>query len=409
MRYAFLSICLALPAADWTSWRGGSQMGQSGDPTLTAWTEKNILWRTPLPESGNSTPIVVGNKVFVTQARRAAGQRLLLCFDRAAGKQLWQAAVSYPDPEPTHDTNPYASASPVSDGNIVVVWFGSAGLHAYDLNGKQLWRRDLGVQKHTWGYGTSPVIHGDKVFLNFGPGERSFFIAVNKADGATLWRHEIPPGQGKPFANWVPADMYGSWATPVVIRTPAREEVLLSLPGRISSYDPASGKLFWTCRGLGDLVYPSPIYADGVIFAASGFSGPALAVKPGGEGDVTASHRLWHRERGRQWIGSGVITGGRIITIDTGGIAEAMDLKTGKVEWTARMAGKEGAGAVWSSPVLNGGKLYVFSQTGELFIADAATGKVEHARSVDERSNSSVAISNGDIFLRTHAALYRLH
>jgi outer membrane protein assembly factor BamB len=384
-------------------------MGQTADPAFTSWTEKNVLWRTPLPEAGNSTPIVVGEKVFVTQARKAAGLRVLLCFHRATGKQLWQAAVSYPDPEPTHEANPYASASPVSDGKIVIAWFGSAGLHAYDLNGKQLWRRDFGVQKHTWGYGSSPVIHGDRVYLNFGPGERSFLIAVAKRTGATAWMYDIPPGQGKPFANWSPADMYGTWATPVIIKTAEREELLLSLPGRIAAFDPITGKELWNCRGLGELVYPSPIYADGVIFAASGFGGPALAVKPGGAGDVTSSHRLWHRERGRQWIGSGIVTGGKIITVDTGGIAEAVDLKTGKSEWTTRIAGKEGASVVWSSPVLSAGKLYVFSQTGELFIADAASGKVEHARSVDERSNSSVVIADGDIFLRTHAALYRLH
>ena len=383
-------------------------MGQSAETGTGNWSEKTVAWRVPLPEAGNSTPIAIGDRIFVTQARKAAGQRFLLCFDRGTGKQLWQAAVYYPDPEPTHATNPYASASPVSDGTMVIAWFGSAGLYAYDLSGKPLWQRDFGVQKHTWGYGSSPVIHGDKVFLNFGPGERSFLVALNKATGATVWQQSIPVGQGKAFANWAPADMYGSWATPVVIRTAQREELLLPLPGKLNAYDPATGKLLWTCRGLGDLIYPSAVYGEGVIFVASGFSGPAMAVKPGGSGDVTGTHRLWLREKGRQWIGSGVVTGGRVITIDTGGIAEAMDLKTGKVEWTARLSGKEGASAVWSSPVLSGGKLVVLSQTGELLVADAVTGKVEHSRSLGESSNSSAVLSNGDLFLRTHGGLYRL-
>jgi outer membrane protein assembly factor BamB len=408
MRAALLLPLLAvshLAAEDWPSWRGPAQFGHSSEPVPTA---AKVVWRAPLPEPGNSTPIAVGEKLFLTQARKSAGQRLLLCFDRASGKQLWQAAVSYPDPEPTHETNPYASASPVSDGSIVVAWFGSAGLHAFDLDGKPLWRRDLGVQKHTWGYGSSPVIHGRRVFLNFGPGERSFLIALDKSTGATLWQYDIPKGEGKAFANWAPADMFGSWASPVLINSGAREELLLSLPGRLNAFDPATGKLLWTCAGLGDLIYPSPVFANGVIFAASGFGGPAIAVKPGGSGDVTATHRLWRRERGRSWIGSGLIHGSRILTIDNGGIAEASDLATGKVEWTARLAGKDGASAVWSSPVLNNGRLYVLTQAGDLLIASAADGKLERSLSLGERSNASPILSNGDLFLRTHDAFYRI-
>lgn len=223
----------------------------------THWTKTgNVRWRVALPEPGNSTPVVWDDRVFVTQAVKAQNRRALLCFDRATGKLLWQSGVAYAEPETTHPTNPYASASPVTDGKLVVVWFGSAGLLAYDFDGREVWRRDLGKQQHTWGYGSSPVLHGDRVFLNFGPGERAFLVALDKKTGKTLWQVDAPAGEGNKFGNWSAADMYGSWSTPLVIRAAGRDELIVSWPRKLHAFDPAAGKVLWTCEGETWSIHP---------------------------------------------------------------------------------------------------------------------------------------------------------
>jgi outer membrane protein assembly factor BamB len=408
---AIALIAATVQAANWPAWRGVDASGHSPDKAPAHWSKtENVRWRTPLPEPGNSTPVVWGNRIFVTQALKKDGRRTVMCFDRASGKLLWQSGVDYSDPEPTHQTNPYASASPVTDGKIVIAWFGSAGMVAYDFNGNQVWRRDLGQQKHTWGYGSSPVIHGDRVYLNFGPGARAFLIALDKNSGKTLWQVDLPPGQGSKFANWSAEDMYGSWSTPLVIKTSAagdREELIASLPQRVIALDPGTGKTLWKCDGMGDLVYPSPVFADGIVVAMGGFGGPSLAVKAGGSGDVTATHRLWRRDRSRQMIGSGVMHQGRLYTVDNAGIMEALDPKTGASIFTGRLASSGGSGAVWSSPVLSDQKLYVMNQSGTTFVLKAGPEfEILATNQLDEQANSSVVISDGEVVLRTHSALW---
>ncbi len=168
-----------------------------------------------------------------------------------------------------------------------------------------------------------------------------------------------------------------------------------------------AGKLLWSCDGLGDLVYPSPVYSDGVIVAMSGFSGPSLAVKAGGLGDVTSTHRLWQLPKSRQIIGSPVIVGGRVFLVDTNGIAECLDLVTAKVVWTSRLKGTGESNGVWSSPVLNGDKIYVMNKSAEVFVFKAAPQfELLATNSLGEETNSSVVISEGDVFLRTHSALW---
>jgi outer membrane protein assembly factor BamB len=296
---------------------------------------------------------------------------------------------------------------------MVVAWFGSAGLAAYDFDGKELWWRDLGKQKHTWGYGSSPVVLGDRVYLNFGPGERAFVVALAKTTGKTIWQVDVPAGQGVKFGNWQPEDMYGSWSTPLLIRASAgsgqREELVVSLPRRVTALDPATGKTLWTCEGLGDLVYPSPLYADGIVVAMSGFGGPSLAVRAGGSGDVTATHRLWRREKIKQMIGSGVIRDGRIYTVDNGGVAECTDLKTGEVLWTGRLRASGESGTVWSSLVASGDRLYVMNQSGETFALKVGPQfEILTSSQVGETTNSSVVMVDGDVILRTHSALWHV-
>jgi outer membrane protein assembly factor BamB len=411
--YAWLAS--AATAADWPAWRGPLGTGISEEKNLpTTWSRtENVKWRVPLPEPGNSTPIVQGGRVFLTQP--IGRQRALLCLDRTNGRLLWQQAVtSTVADDPTHKTNPYCSASPVTDGERVIAWFGSDGLHCYDRDGKKLWSRDLGVQRHIWGYGSSPVIRGDVCYLNFGPGERNFLIAVDKRTGRTVWQHEEDIGYGRPAAPDVkggkagqPATYLGSWSTPVFKTVEGREQLLLSWPRRLAAYDPATGRELWTCAGLNPLVYTSPIYEGDIVVAMGGFSGSALAVRAGGSGDITASRRLWHHPRTKQRIGSGVIKDGHLYIHNDPGVAECFDVQTGRLVWEQRLTGSGKTGQNWSSVMLAGDHCYTLTQGGDGFVFKASPKfELVAVNPLGEPSNSSIVPSDGELFIRTHAALW---
>jgi outer membrane protein assembly factor BamB len=403
-----LVLSMASVRADnWPQWRGPQGTGVCLEKSLPLhWsTNENIRWRAPLPERGNSTPVVWGQRIFLTQA--IEDRRTLICFNRADGKSLWQSGTTYPEKEATHETNPSCSASPATDGERVVVSFASAGLYCYDVSGRELWRRDLGKQAHIWGNGASPVILGDLCLLNFGPGERTFLIAVNKRTGETVWQvnesggnfGDAKPGE-KP--NWI-----GSWSTPIVVRVKGREELLMSWPGRLAAYEPRTGQELWTCSGLNPLVYTSPLYAEETVVAMGGFMGMALAVKAGGTGDVTETRRLWHHPKTKQRIGSGVIHDGHIYILNDPGVAECYELKTGKLVWEERLAGRGPDNSSWSSMVLSGDRLYVINHSGDTFVLRASpTFELLATNSLGEPDNASLAFSDGDIFIRTHKALW---
>ena len=228
---------------------------------------------------------VDGDVVAVGEGVTGSGvaERTLTCFDRQDGRLLWQEGAEWKEEEATHGTNPLCSASPVTDGERVVAWFGSAGLFCYDLQGHLLWKRELGVQRHIWGYGSSPVLHGDLCFLHFGPGERTFLLAVNKNTGETVWQHDEPINkEGTSEAKFSNVDYYGSWSTPLIREANGRSELIVSSPFRVCSFDPGTGKELWTCTGINALVYTSPLFADGIIVAMGGFGGMTGAVKAGG-------------------------------------------------------------------------------------------------------------------------------
>jgi outer membrane protein assembly factor BamB len=408
--FVLLLAALSLHAADWPAWRGADGQGVSSEKNLpVTWSRtENVKWRVELPEPGNSTPIVWGDRIFLTQP--VGKQRALLCLDRRTGKQIWRRDVETRlTDDPTHSTNPYCSSSPVTDGERVIVWHGSDGLHCYDLNGKPLWKRELGLQRHIWGYGSSPVIHGDLCYLNFGPGDRSFLIALDKKSGKEVWRHledsgytEVNPGKGRDSKTYI-----GSWTTPVIMKVDGREQLLVSWPNRLVAHEPKSGSEFWTCAGLNPLCYTSPIHSDGVIVAMGGFSGSAIAVRTGGVGDVTESHRLWQHPRTKQRIGSGVIHDGHIYVHNDPGVAECFELKTGRLVWEERLKGSSPTGRNWSSVTLADGKCYTITQGGECFVFRASpTFEQIAANSLGEPSNSSIVPAHGDLFIRTHQALW---
>jgi outer membrane protein assembly factor BamB len=400
-----LLACAGLASAgNWPAFRGPAGDGHSPekDVPLKWSTTDNVRWQAPLPEAGHSSPVVWGDRVFLTQALDKGNRRAVLCFDRADGKLLWQKETVYADKEPIHKTSTYCAATPVTDGERVIAGLGSAGMVCYDFAGKELWHKDVGKMIHLWGNASSPILYGDLAILWVGPGDRQVLLAVNKADGATVWEHSVPGGKSALDNN--SKDWVGSWSTPLVARVGDHDELLLGVPEKLKGFDPKTGRELWSCAGLGKLVYTSPVIsADGVVVAFSGYGGPALAVKAGGSGDVTAT-RLWHRTTGNpQRIGSPVIVGDRAYILNEPGQAQCLDVHTGKdVGKKERVAG-----TTWGSLVAAAGRLYATDQQGDTVVLAADPGLEVVARNaLGEKSMATPAISDGEIFIRTHKHLW---
>lgn len=397
-----LAVSYHVTAADWPAFRGPKLTGISDETGLPLnWSaDKNIRWKAALAGPGNSSPVVSRGRVFITCATDQGKHRGLYCFDRHDGRPLWQRLVDFDGPDPTHATNPYCGSSPAADGTRVVVWHGSAGAHCYDYDGNLLWSRDLGTFHHIWGYGSSPVFYGNAILLNCGPGERTFVTSLDRDTGKTLWQTDEPGGdEGQEVPGQKPK-WIGSWSTPVIAKVDGHEQVLVSLPHHVQAYDPTDGKVLWSCDGLGDLVYTSVLVADGIGVAMGGFHGPAIGFKLGGSGNVTHTNRLWHvTAQNPQRIGSGVIIGGRIYMVNEPGLAQCLDLATGKEIWKDRLGGEK----VWASIVAADDRLYVSDEGGTTYVFAPHPDRLEllAKNNVDEPTNSTLALSDGQIFLRT--------
>lgn len=399
-----------LGADDWPAFRGPKGNGVSSEKNapLTWSADKNVKWKVALPQPANGSPIVSNGRVFVTAAEDKEGrQRSLYCFDRKDGKKLWVRTVKFAKKMPTHSTNPYCGSTPAASGKRVVVWHASAGLVCYDFKGKELWKREFGDFRHMWGYGSSPIILGDKVILHTGPGKDVFVAALELSTGKTIWKNEEPvDGTADKRTDGA---YLGSWTTPVVARVDGKDQVICIMPTRLVAYDPDSGELVWSCDGIrgprGDLAYSSPMIAGDLCVAYAGFAGPAIGVRLGGKGNVTESHRVWLNEKNPQNIGSGVFVGGHIYRPNSSpATVECIDPKTGKVLWTERT----GRANYWGSMVLAAGRLYVTDQKGTTIVFKPNPDKFEELarNALGEPSNSTPAVSDGEIFIQTHKHLY---
>jgi outer membrane protein assembly factor BamB len=452
---------------NWPGWRGAGGTGVSADKAFPLkWNDKeNVRWRVPLPDRGNSTPIVWGDRVFITQAVENEHRRTVMCFAREAGSLLWQSGVTYNEREPTNAQNPYCSASPATDGKRVVAYFGSAGLVCYDVDGREQWRRDLGKVDSWQGSGSSPVIHEDLCIVNAGPGSHAALVACHIENGEVVWKVSPPkdgrgvePGasvRAKPaidppapsreavdkhtdgpktkssddapdaggksgFDNaMMSADpsgaggFLGSWSTPVVVRVDDRDELIVVHAFRVIAYDPGSGKELWSCGGLPEQAFASPATGDGRLVVTghilTGGGTRITAVKLGGaSGDVTATHRLWQTDLRKECVGSSVIAGGNVYLITQFGSAVCLDLNTGKKRWERRLTGQSSASGSWSSLVLADGKLLAPNQAGEVFILKASPEYELLATNLagEEPTCASLAIADGLIFLRTYKSLW---
>ena len=398
--WAAAMALLAGPAAgdDWPQFRGPGGTGVSSEKKLPLeWgRDKNVRWRVEMPAAGNSSPIVSRGRVFVTVAEEKGKQRHLLCLDRKSGKELWRRTVTRPAGDKTHAANPHCAATPCADGERVVVWQAAAGLHCYDYEGKKLWSLDPGGVGHEWGEGSSPVIHGDRVLLNWGPGVKTSLFSVEKHSGKTVWKHDETGGDNK---KWI-----GSWATPLVTKVGGKDQIILGYPRHVKGFDPASGKVLWTCEGLSDLVYADVALGDGVgVATGEDEGGETVAFRLGGEGNVTATHRLWSRKR-KMEVGTGVIIGRHLWTADDPGFIRCTEVSTGREVLKERSP----KGGAWGSIISAAGRLYVTTKSGHtvVFRPDLKGIKILAVNGFGEKSNSTPAISDGEIFLRTRAAVY---
>jgi outer membrane protein assembly factor BamB len=406
---ALLAFSSVLSASNWPAWRGPTGQGHCDERNVPLkWSDKeNVKWKVPLANPGNSTPVVWGNHIFVTQANKGGSERSLLCFARADGKLRWQKDVAYADKERNWDSTWYANASPATDGERVVVSYGSAGMYCYDFDGKELWKRtDLGKFEHPFGNSASPVLYGDLVILWCGINENSkdrhYLLAVEKKTGKTVWE------QNESFA---------SWSTPLVAKVDDKDQIIVGFSrdvkgapeknsGYLKSYDPTTGKEIWKCQGLNSYVYTSTLVGNGVAVAMSGFGGSALAVKLGGTGDISKD-RLWlHPKPATQRVGSGVIVGEHVYMVDENGVVHCYELKTGNDLWkdVDRLSGQ-----TWGSLVHADGRLYLLMHNGETVVL-AAKPKFENlginSLGPGETTNSSVVISDGQVFIRMFKHLW---
>lgn len=416
----------------WPQWRGPDGTGKTSATNVpSTWGKNlNVKWRVELPEAGNSTPIVWGDRVFLTQPVSESNLRALMCFDRQTGQELWRRGIVDAEPETSHQTNPYCSASPVTDGQRVIAWFGSAGLVCYDFEGQELWRRDLGKQAHMWGYGSSPILYKDLCLLNFGPGEREYLIALDKVTGETRWkiaslddaaeRKWSGPendGNANDFTSDKPRSerLRGSWNTPIIVHVDeavkssgsdrGHDELIAALPRRVEGINPLTGERLWTCGDAAPLAYASPMLSGETVVVLGGFGGASLAVRAGGQGDVTTSHRVWHRPNDKGWLGTGVVHDGAIYISGIEGILSCLDVQSGDELWRKRIGG----GGTWSSITQTAdGRMFLLDKSGRttVFAPDRDAFQEIAVNELDEPTNASVVIAGDDLLIRTNQALW---
>lgn len=331
--FAVATVSLSALAGDWPAWRGTDGTGISDETGLPVrWNSTdNIRWKIPLAEACNSTPIIRGDQVFLTQGFDGGKRRALIALDRKSGETQWQQEVSCDVEETTHKQNPPCSASPITDGQAVYANFASGGVLACSLDGRRLWHRDLGPVLSRWGNGGSPILYGDLLIVFHGPGTPSILYGLDRKTGETVWTSKETP---------INSPIFGSWSTPVVVKSGDRDELVMPLPGDeirspgyFKGYEPSSGKTLWRIEGLGNEVYAMPIVGagGGIIVGVSGHNGPTMAIRAGGSGNSTGTHTLWRTEtKNPQRVGSGIIHNGSLFLADATGILQCLKADTGR-------------------------------------------------------------------------------
>lgn len=406
----FLSADITGQAADWSQFRGPSGNGISDSTGLpTEWSaEKNILWKTKLPGHGSSSPVLLGNQIFLTaytdygltaedQGDPADLRLHVMSINREDGKIMWDKSVA-----PVNKVQKitkrivdhgYASGTPACDETGVYAFFGTSGVVAYDLKGNLKWQANVGSKTAGFGSASSPILYKDFVIINASI-ESEAVYALEKATGKVAWKAE---------------NIVRAWTTPSIVDVPGgNQELIVNQKNQILGFDPDTGKQLWTCEGIQDYVVPVVVQNDGILYCLGGRSNRSIAVRPGGRGDVTKTHKLWEVNVGAN-VTSPVFHNGHLYWASDRGIAFCLDAKNGEVVYKNRLPTKA---RLYASIVLADDKLYVTTRDNGVVVLKAVPEYVELARNEiktdEDLFNASPAVSEGSIYLRTNGYLYRI-
>jgi outer membrane protein assembly factor BamB len=431
----------ALPAAapargSWPSFRGplasGVAEGQKLPDTWDGPKGSNILWRTPIPGLAHSSPIVWGDRVFVTTAvssdpkatfkpglygdgdasdDRSPQKWMLYALDKHTGKILWERIAFEGEPrEKRHIKSTYASSTPATDGRLVVAGFGSQGVHAYDVDGNPLWKVDLGrvdmgaydIPAFEWGPASSPIIWDGKVILQVDTQADSFLLALDAVTGDVVWKTE--------------RDEIPSWGTPTAVTTPAGPELVTNASNFIRGYDPKTGQERWRLGGSSKITAPTPIFANGLFVVASGRAPerPIFAVKPGARGDLTlggdrtSSEAVAWSKRGRgSYMPTPLAYDGILYVLANNGVFDAYDLATGEEIYRQRL---EPVGSGFSaSPVAADGRIYLSNEDGDMLVVRAGREfELLATNTMGELLMATPALSDGVMYVRSSGSLFAI-
>jgi outer membrane protein assembly factor BamB len=414
-------------AEDWPQWRGPMQNGTSRETGLpTAWSESaGIAWKQPLPQWGNSTPVIWGPSIFLT-SHTDDHRLLVLKLDKATGRILWEKQAGEgtverkPKPKKDgpdrghqkfHATHNLATPSPTTDGEVVIVHFGNGDLAAYDFDGKKLWGRNLqdefGPYTIWWGHANSPVLVGDLVIsvcmqdsctdLPDGKPAASYVVAHDKRTGKLKWKTPRP--------TEAKAESCDSYTTPLVWHHGPETELIVMGGQILDGYDPTNGRRVWSLSDLtGSRVITGPVISEDVVYATQGMRKPLLAVKLGGRGERPSSDVLWQYGGGTPDSPTPVVSAGLLFLVTDNGAAKCLDAATGDVKWEQRLAGEYRA-----SPLVADGRIYFLNMKGlATVVAASAEFKKLAENQLDDETIASPAVSQGKLFLRGRKSLYAI-
>lgn len=390
---------------DWPQWRGPDASGTAtgANPPKT-WSEtKNIRWKIDVPGVGSSTPIILGDRVYVSTAVKADGvpedlyDFMVIAYDRATGKEIWKTTLAQQVPhEAGHSTNTFASSSPVTDGERLYMSFGSRGVFCLDLDGKQLWDVNLGQMqtRNQFGEGSSPAIYDGTLVIPWDHEGESFIVALDAKTGTEKWRAD--------------RDEPTSWATPLITPYDGRVQVITNGTNRVRSYDLSTGELIWQCGGQASNPIPSPVRFEDNVIVMTGFRGYAIYSIPlNATGDITDSDTVtWYEEDAAPYVPSPVLYQGQLYFVKANnGVLVSRDAKTGKMIIDATRL--PDISSVYASPVAAANHVYVTGRDGTTVVLEHGESfEVIAVNNLDDEIDASAAISGNELYLRGKTHLY---
>jgi outer membrane protein assembly factor BamB len=392
---ASLVLAAAATAGEWPGWRGPRGDGTSDETDIPLhWTQTdNIRWKVPIPGKGHSSPIVWGDRIFITTCVEKEQKRLLLCLDRRDGKVLWERVVLTAKLEPKHGLNSYASSTPATDGRHVWVSFldfPNMVVACYDVEGNLVWRHSPGEFHSRHGFCSPPILYKDMVILNGDQDGDGYLVALDQATGAERWRANRP-------------NHTRSYCPPLLIEAAGRKQLVLSGSKCVASYDPDTGKRIWIIDGPTEQFVASLVYRDGLLFLTAGFPEyHIMAIRPDGQGNVTKTQIVWRDTRGAAYVPSPIAQDKYFFLVSDGGIASCLEAKTGNRLWMERLGRHHSA-----SPVSAGGNLYFLDDGGTMYVLKGSSKfEIVSRNELGEECYASPAVAHGQIFIRALHHLY---